>query len=98
ARSSEVAAAPWERAGEPPLLSPPPAQDDPLPSLPVGFEFPSDERTVEVEDTARRRAQAQEFSEWYTERSPWGGPIVPMYHYILLEPGRETIREALPGV
>jgi hypothetical protein len=83
ARSAETAVAPWERAGEPPPAASPAPADDPIPEFPVGMAFPPQRRVFTVEDAAAHTA-GDEAARWYTERSPWGGPVVPMPRYELL--------------
>lgn len=75
---------PWQRDGE---AAPDDPRGDPLPGTPLGTEFEASERTVNVEETEPWRAMAGDDLDWYTERSPWGGPIVPSFKYMLLGGG-----------
>ncbi len=84
-RSAAAALPPWARPGEPPLAAL--AADDPLPGQPLG---PLGQpvnllATPELGANRRRRAAAGDASPWYTQKSPWGGAIVPTFMYILAQ-------------
>jgi len=79
ARSTEGALAPWERPGE---STPEPSQD----SSPE-TEFT---RSVTIDESASRRELVGDGSPWYTDASPWGGPIVPSFMYMLLGAGQRA--------
>lgn len=59
------------------------APDDPLPEEPVGTAYPLRSVTFTPEDSAARRAAARDDLGWYTQRSPWGGAIVPSFMLLL---------------
>lgn len=87
ARSAEDALAPWQRPDEPPLADEP--EIDPAPGEEVGTVYPPQTRTVTPSDAmnASRREASGDDSPWYTERSPWGGPIVPTFMNLLIGSG-----------
>ncbi len=75
---------PWERSGEPGPQDP---RGDPVPSVPLGTAYPPYDYTVTIEETANWRKMAGDDLDWYTERSPFGGPIAPGFKYMLLGGG-----------
>ncbi len=79
------APAPWQRSDHPRAaasVAEGPA-DDPLPGEPIGTIYPPRSVTVSPDDSANRRAAARDDLAWYTQRSPWGGPIVPVFMLLL---------------
>ena len=89
--SAEAAIPPWDRPGEPQLAVA--ATDrDPLPDEALGAAYPSETINITPETPLNldRRVAANDDSSWYTDASPWGGPIVPTFVYIMLAgAGRE---------
>ena len=77
---------PWERDDE---ASPEAPRGDPLPGVALGTEYPAYQRTVTIEESEPWRSMAGDELEWYTARSPWGGPIAPSFKYMLLGGGGE---------
>jgi hypothetical protein len=75
---------PWERPGEQPSQS---IGGDPLPGVAVGAEYPTYTRTLTVAESQSRREMTGDASSWYAERSPWGGPVMPSFQYMLLGGG-----------
>ena len=68
---------------------------DPLPDEPLGTRYPDRFVNYSPADSADRRTAAGDGSQWYTERSPWGGPVVPTF-LLLLEAARvRALRERL---
>jgi len=86
ARTADAARPPWQRPGEPPAAVPGGA-DDPLPEEAIGSGPPPRPLMVTVEESASRRGAAGDASPWYTEASPWDGPIVPTFMYLLVNLG-----------
>lgn len=87
APSTAAALPPWQRSGEPPTAPVPPAEADPSPGEPLGMALPPKELVVAVEDSASRRRTAGDGCLWYEAASPWGGPVVPTFMYLLVNLG-----------
>lgn len=93
AQSAATATPPWQRPGEAaaPALT---LTDDPIPEEPIGTAMPPKALVVTPEESARRRAVAGDTSPWYADASPWGGPIVPSFMYLLVNLGNGVQRPA----
>ncbi len=87
AKSAETAVPPWERAGRGP------AADAPAPGTTPEAVFT---RTFTIDESASRRELVGDDSLWYTDASPWGGPIVPSFMYMLIGTGGR-VRQANGG-
>ncbi len=92
ARSADDALAPWQRSGEPAVAPPPTPDADPVPGEPVGASYPPLTVSVTPEESTSRRSAVRDTSRWYTEASPWGGPIVPTVMYMLVYLGDPSYR------
>lgn len=90
--SRESAAPPWQRPGEPEFA--PVGTDDPTPEERIGDGPPDRALTVTPAESATRRAAAGDQSPWYADASPWGGPVVPTFMYLLVNLGNGGRRPA----
>ena len=98
--------APWQRPEQPRHTAGAHngGADDPLPEEPIGTGYAARTVTFTPEDSAARRAAARDSLAWYTQRSPWGGPVVPSFMLLLQAaqsgrgPGSSRIRAGMNAV
>ena len=77
AGSPEKLQAPWKAA----VAESPDAAADPLPEEPIGMEFPA--KTIALDARQVEGALGGlDPNRWYTETSPWGGPILPTVAFL----------------
>lgn len=74
--------------------------EDVLPGVEIGYEFLPERFTADPAHCARTVTSAGDTTPWYRDRSPWGGPLIPVeyLHVVALQLVRNPGQPRLPRI